>query len=50
MTQHDQEALTALYKALDFLLCNDMDITSVNDAIKLIEDRTLKQLVGSRQS
>ncbi len=39
MTQYDQEALTALYASLDFMQCNDFDVTEINKAINKIESK-----------
>jgi hypothetical protein len=39
MTQYDQEALTALYKALEFMQCNDLPSTDVQEAIQHIESK-----------
>jgi hypothetical protein len=36
-TQHDQEAITALYVALDFMRCNDMLTGETLFAIEAIE-------------
>jgi len=38
MDRHDKESLTALYKALDYLSCNDLCTKAVNEAINKIEN------------
>jgi hypothetical protein len=37
MSIYDQEALTALYKSLDFMQCNDLPCEEVKAAISKIE-------------
>jgi hypothetical protein len=37
MTTYNQEALTALYKALEFMECNDLPCCEVKAAIYKIE-------------
>lgn len=39
---YDQEALTSLYAAADFMACNDIPTDSVMAAIKLIESKPVR--------
>jgi len=39
MRPHDQECLTALYKSLDFMMCNDLPCDEVRRAIHEIESK-----------
>jgi hypothetical protein len=37
MSEYNQEVLTALYKSLDFMQCNDLPCDEVKAAIRKIE-------------
>ncbi len=39
LTHYDKEMLTALYKSLDFMQCNDLPCNEVKAAISKIESK-----------
>jgi len=42
LSAYDQEALTSLYAAADFMACNDISTDSVMAAIEVIESKLRK--------
>ena len=48
LTQHDREALTALYVSLDFMKCNDLPTEQIESAISKIENKIVEATIDLR--